>query len=133
MRNLLRYLALLLLCTIPLAAQKTPSYRPITYLGGYYNFAPISSQVASEYIDLRNGILQSHTIDFSLTSGTLSVCTFNVEASSDAVNWYDISGTQTCTASAMFHIAYKPVRYLRINVLSYTGNGVLQFNYTGAN
>jgi hypothetical protein len=104
------------------------------YTSAYHDFQPLSSATQSEWVDLRTVLTRTHTVDFSLSAGaSLSVCTYNVQASSDAVNWYDISGVQSCMANTMFHIESKPVRYLRVNIQTYTGTGTLSFHYTGVN
>jgi hypothetical protein len=80
----------------------------------------------------------NYTIDWSLSGTAPSACTFRVEGSSDGVNWYGLDATSpattSCTASNMESIAYKPVRYLRINVVAYTagdGTTAITFHYTG--
>jgi len=96
----------------------------------YYDFHVISQVGPTEYIDLRSIIPSMHTVSTKVT-GTPSVCDFVVEGSSDGTIWYAISATHDCTSNSMFHIAYKPVRFLRVRVVDLTGSATLAFQWTG--
>lgn len=98
--------------------------------GGYYDFAAVTSAGAGTVLDLRKSLIKSHTIEVSVT-GTPSACTYRVEGSSNSNNWYDLSGTQACTSNGMIHIDPKPVRFLRINVITLVGTASLVFQWTG--
>lgn len=56
-----------------------------------------------------------------VTTGGPATCTLNVQGSLDNINWFDLSGNQTCTSSLMFHVVNKPVQYVRINLSALTG------------
>jgi hypothetical protein len=99
-------------------------------VGGYYDFPVLTTATHTTVLDLRKSLVKTHTIEISLT-GTPSVCTYRVEGSSNSTNWYDISGTQSCLTNNMFHITDKPIRYIRINVLSLTGTASLTYQWTG--
>lgn len=77
----------------------------------------------------------NYTIDASIAGTTPSVCTFNVQGSSDLTNWYTLDGgTTSCTASYMESIAYRPVLYLRIQLTYTQGDSTTSviFHYTAA-
>jgi hypothetical protein len=125
-----QYLAMALL-TLPALCHGQSSQRaylsPNTF---YYDFHLISQVGPTEYIDLRSIIPANHTISTKVT-GTPSACDFVVEGSSDGTLWYGISASHSCTANSMFHIAYKPVRFLRVRVVDLTGTASLAYQWTG--
>jgi len=103
-----------------------------------YDWAAVSATGATPYIDLRASANSGqefmsaiHTVSVSLGAGTNTVCTYQIEASDDTVNWFSLSGAQSCTASAMFSVTDRPARMVRINVLTYTGSASLTFHWTG--
>lgn len=61
-----------------------------------------------------------HTVQVTVT-GSPSACTVRLEGSLDNVNFFDLSGSQTCTSSTMFHVDGKPVSYVRANLLTLSG------------
>jgi hypothetical protein len=79
----------------------------------------------------------NYTIDWSVSGTTPATCTFRVEGSSDAVNWYGLDvtspSTTSCTTANMESIAYRPVLFLRVNVTYTQGDTTtkLVFHYTG--
>jgi hypothetical protein len=80
----------------------------------------------------------NYSIDWSLSGTAPVACTFRVEGSFDNVNWFGLDTTSpsstSCTASNMESIVYKPVNYLRINVVTWTnGDGTTKviFHFTG--
>jgi hypothetical protein len=78
----------------------------------------------------------NYSIDWSISGTAPTACTFRVEGSFDGVNWYGLDTTSpnstSCTTSNMESIAYKPVNYLRINLVTFTGaGGTIIFHYTG--
>jgi hypothetical protein len=120
-------MALLMLPALCHGQSSTRQYlSPNTF---YYDFHLISQVGPTEFIDLRSIIPSNHTISTKVT-GTPSVCDFVVEGSSDGVLWASISTTHSCTTYSMFHIAYKPVRYLRVRVVDLTGTANLAFQWT---
>jgi len=77
----------------------------------------------------------TYNVDWTDAGTAPSACTFNVQGSSDAVNWYALDGGTpvSCTTSGNEFIVDKPVVYLRINVVAFTGaGGTTTFHYTGA-
>jgi|SRR5581483_62827 len=72
---------------------------------------------------------QNHTLQ--VVVGSPATCTVRLEGSQDNVNWFDLSGTQSCTSSTMFHVDGKPVIYARANLLTYSGGGTAQISYWG--
>jgi len=128
-----KIIALLFLCLVPnLFAQSALKRNTQSFNNGYYDFHPVSSATATEYVDARTTIFPTHNVDVVLGTGTNSVCTFTLQGSPDAVTWFDMSTAQSCTASLMFQVTLKPVRYFRINVSAYTGTAPLNFHYTGS-
>lgn len=80
----------------------------------------------------------NYSLDWSLTGTAPSACTFRLEGSADAVTWYGLDTTSpsstSCTTSNMESIAYKPVNYLRVTIVTWTtGDGTTSviFHYTG--
>lgn len=80
----------------------------------------------------------NYSIDWSLSGTAPVACTFRVEGSFDNVNWFGLDttspATTSCTTSNMESLAYKPVNYLRINIVSWTGgDGTTKviFHFTG--
>jgi hypothetical protein len=96
----------------------------------YYDFHVISGVGPTEYLDLRSIIPAIHTISAKVT-GTPTVCDFVVEGSSDGTIWYGISASHACLANYMFHIADKPVRFLRIRLIDLTGTATIAFQWNG--
>ena len=81
----------------------------------------------------------NYTVDWSLSGTAPAACTFRVEGSFDGVNWYGLDTTSpsstTCLTSNMESFAYKPVYYLRINIVAWTNGDsttVVKFHFTGS-
>jgi hypothetical protein len=110
-----------------------------------YSWAPTSSSSSPGQIGqylVFNGLAvprpASYTIDWSDNGTAPSVCTFRVEGSSDGTHWYGLDVTSptttSCTTSGMESIAYRPVLFLRINLVAYTqgdSTTAVTFSYTG--
>lgn len=127
-RKVMRALmALMVLPALIAQAQIAATYR--------YSWAPVSATGALQYLnlnaDLANGTGGHQTVDVTLGTGTNSACTWQLEGSNDLVNWYSLSGVQSCTAPTMVSVVDRPTTYVRVNVLSYTGTASLTFNWTG--
>jgi hypothetical protein len=73
-----------------------------------------------------------HTVAV-VVSGSPSACTVRLEGSLDKNNWFDLSGTQTCTSNVMFHVDGKPATYVRANLLTWTGGTNAVITYKGSN
>ncbi len=73
-----------------------------------------------------------HTVQV-VVSGSPSACTVRLEGSLDNNNWFDVSGTQTCTSNLMFHVDGKPLTYTRVNLLTWTGGTNAVITYRGQN
>jgi hypothetical protein len=78
----------------------------------------------------------NYSIDWSISGAAPSVCTFRVEGSFDNVNWFGLDTTSpastSCTTSNMESIAYKPVYFIRVNIVTWTaGAGTITFHLTG--
>jgi hypothetical protein len=138
----MKKLLFLLLLAVPvtLFSQTPPTLTPPYHLsgyvgyqtGGYFNFPQVSSATATGALDLHLSILKSHTVEISYASGTNSACTAQLEGSSNGTNWYSLQASPTtCTSNVMWNVVNYPVRYVRVNVLTYTGTGILQVQYTG--
>lgn len=106
--------------------------------GGLLDFgtATTTGQLGNYYAFDLGRIPLTFTVSWSVQGTAPSACTFNAEGSLDGTNWFYLESASgiSCTASGMEAITYKPVRYLRIHVLTYTAatgsNGVL-FKYAG--
>jgi len=73
-----------------------------------------------------------HTVQV-IVSGSPSACTVRLEGSLDNSNWFDVSGTQTCTSNLMFHVDGKPLTYTHVNLLTWTGGTNAVITYRGQN
>jgi hypothetical protein len=73
-----------------------------------------------------------HTVAV-VVSGSPGACSVRLEGSLDNSNWFDVSGSQTCTSSTMFHVDGKPLHYIRMNLLTWTGGTNAVLTYKGAN
>lgn len=82
---------------------------------------------------------ENYTISWTTTGTAPSACTFRVEGSDDASAWTGLDATAPeadslpCTSSNMISIAYKPTRYIRVYLVTYTpGDGTTSvvFHYT---
>lgn len=124
-------LLLLLALLLPLAGHAQQTLSPLVYT---WSTPTGTGQLGSYIIPNNSNIPGNYTIDWSISGTAPSACTFRVEGSADNVNWYglDTSTSFSCTTSGMESIAYKPVQYLRINIISWTsGGGTIAFHYTG--
>lgn len=78
-----------------------------------------------------------YTVDVSVSGTTPATCTFRVEGSTDATNWYGLDATSpattSCTANFMESIANRPVLYMRINLTYTQGDTTTKvvFHFTG--
>jgi hypothetical protein len=138
---LFAYLAFI--CTVlPAAAQYAPPLLQYAWSAPVSVVGPLGVLGTDQYLNfgvLQTGLPVFHTISYAVTGTAPTVCTFRVEGSLDYKNWTSLDvtapATESCTTGGMFHIPYKPVRGLRINVVAYTaGDGTTSvvFNYAGA-
>lgn len=84
-----------------------------------FKWAAMSGTGTTAALPLPYGFSQ-HTIQIIVTGGP-SGCTVNLDGSLDGVNWFDLSGGQTCTSNTMFHVVSKPVAYVRGDLTALTG------------
>lgn len=81
-------------------------------------------------------VITKHTIHLRVTGGP-ATCTYRLEGSLDpdevTPEWFDLSGTLTCTTSTMVHIVDRPVMRVRGNLLTLTGgtSPTVQLRYLG--
>jgi hypothetical protein len=61
-----------------------------------------------------------HTVALAVT-GTPDACTARLEGTVDGTTFFDVSGTQTCTSSVMFHVTDRPLEQVRVVLISLTG------------
>lgn len=61
-----------------------------------------------------------HTLA-AVIAGSPATCTMRLEGSLDNVNFFDLSGSQTCTSTFMFHVVDRTVTFVRGRVLTLTG------------
>lgn len=126
-----KFVALLILAaSLSMSAQVTAG------AGGRVAYVPVTTtgQLGS-YVGNISGTAapSNYTLDWSSTGTTASACTFQGEGSSDAFHWYALTSPTDCSSASMVHIAYKPVIFFRINVLTYTqgdSSTKVSFNYT---
>jgi hypothetical protein len=108
-----------------------------------YNWVtPTTTGQLGKYIILVNNQVPStsnYSLSWSLSGTAPAACTFRLEGSYDNVNWFGLDTTSpastSCTTSNMESIAYKPVYYLRVNIVTWTNGDATTkviFQYTGA-
>ncbi len=66
-----------------------------------------------------------HTVAVVVTGSPVS-CTFDLEGAITTIrpasgDWFSLSGNQTCTSSIMFHVADRPVLWVRANLSVLSG------------
>lgn len=61
------------------------------------------------------------TIDWFTTGTAPTVCTAEVDGSSNGTTWYPIATGITCTATGSIQVVKGPVLMMRVNVLTFTG------------
>lgn len=93
------------------------------------------AQSATGITDAYDVTLESpdkHTLQF-ITTGAPASATLRLEGSIDNTNWFDLSGTQNCSSSGMFHVVNKPVLFVRVNLLTLVGgtDPTVQCTYLG--
>lgn len=76
-------------------------------------------------------ISDRQTVSLTIVSGSNTVCTWQLEGSDDNTNWFSLSGSLGCLTPYMATVVDRPTRYVRINVLTYTGTASLTFHWTG--
>lgn len=70
-----------------------------------------------------------HTIEVN-AAGAPATCTMELDGTLDAplssaVQWSNLTGSQTCTATTtMFHVVDKPIRAIRANLTALSGGSV---------
>jgi len=135
-------LAVVVLLIAGLCSIGAQQVNPIS--GVTYDWAAVSGtgQLGGYLYQYQNGITSgssNFTIDWGVTGTAPSACTFRVEGSSDAVAWTGLDATAPladsapCTSSNLLSIAYKPARFIRINIVTYTaGDSTTKviFHYT---
>lgn len=61
-----------------------------------------------------------HTVQVTVT-GSPTACTVRLEGSLDGVTYFDLSGSQACTANVMFHVVQRPVLWVRVYLVTLAG------------
>jgi hypothetical protein len=96
-----------------------------------------------DYLDLAayKDLPSTYTIDWTISGTAPAACTFRIEGSTIGTtgSWFGLDATAPaadtvpCTSANMIHIANRPVRKLRVYIVSYTaGDGTtsVKFHYT---
>lgn len=128
MKSIVFLLALLAAFVVPSQAQISPS----STLWAYNWPAATSTGVVGQYIVLSSNLSSggpspTYSIDAYVTGTQPSVCTFEVQSSPDGVVWNSgtasPSGDVSCGSATdlLYSFAFKPVRYIRINLGTLTG------------
>lgn len=141
MKRLLSLFCLLLTASFVASAQSV-----VTVTGNVsasaYTWTPMTAagiSSASIYTVNPDGAPSSFTIDEATTGTAPTTCTFEVESSPDGVTWNSgagsLSGALDCHTAGLLTTSFisKPVRYIRINVLTFTGGDgttKVTFSYT---
>lgn len=76
----------------------------------------------------RQALLHSgYSWDCVVSGGTLSALAANLEGSEDGVNWFTVDQSGAAggisATGGLQHVTNKPVRYLRVNVTTFTSSG----------
>ncbi len=72
----------------------------------------------------------NHTLQVTVTGGT--TCAVQLEGSLDGVNYQNLSGSQSCVGSTMFHVNTKPVTWVRAILTAFNGTTAV-ISYRGGN
>lgn len=77
-----------------------------------------------------------YSVDWNVTGTAPTACTYNLQGSSDQVNWYNLDGAQAipCTVSGNNFVLSKPVLAIRIQLVTFTrgdATTVVKFFYNG--
>lgn len=121
-----------LLALSALACGSTFADQPLTFSS---TLSATGASTAAYTTNGVNGAIQpilNHTVSVVVT-GSPSACTIRLEGSLDNSNWFDLSGSQSCTSSVMFHVYGKVEKYLRVNLLTWTGGTNAAVSYLGSN
>jgi hypothetical protein len=124
MKIIRRGLALALLCCIAFAQTPQATWQAtLTATGTTASFASLGSKYFTVQVVL---------------NAAASACTYRIEGSNDGSHWDDWTGTQSCigtlkdgTPGNTISVDGKPARYLRANLLTFTGASSATFSYIG--
>ena len=83
-----------------------------------YTFSALSGATVTPSVVVSGN--DKHSV-MAIVTGSPSGGVCNLDGSLDGINWFDISGNQTITSSAMFHVVNKPVMYIRVNLSTLSG------------
>lgn len=85
------------------------------------SFAALTAAGSTSALALASMTPTNHTVSLTVT-GSPTTCTAALEGTIDAgATWYSLSGDQDCTASLMFHVAFRPVLAVRVTVSALSG------------
>lgn len=94
------------------------------------DFALILATGRTAIFNVKQSVPSNHTVS-SVVTGSPVACTLTLEGSLDGVNFFDLSSDQTCTSNLMFHVAYKPILFVRANVTALSEGATLKIWYLG--
>ena len=104
--------------------------------GSVYTFGTITTTgQLGRYLDYSasTSAPANYTVDWSYTGTKPSVCSGQLEGSSDAVHWFSLTGAQDCTSANAVAVTDTPWQYQRFNVLAYApgdGTTAVTIRYT---
>ena len=141
MKRLLSLLCLLCAASFVASAQSVVTVTGPTSTSAYTWPVMTASGISSTSIYTLDavGSPTSFTIDEATTGTAPTTCTFEVESSPDGINWNSgsgsLSGVLDCHTAGLVTTSFisKPVRYVRINLLTFTGGDgttKITFSYT---
>lgn len=126
------------LAAVPAFAQVAPTDGKSSY---DWATAVSATGALGSYVDqtLLPQVPRAVSIDWTVSGTAPSACTFRVEGSADGTSWFGLDATSpaadpvACTASNMVSIVDRPVRKIRVVIVTYTaGDGTtsVKFHYT---
>ena len=84
------------------------------------DWAALSATGQTPSVDVSTVAPVRHTLSGTIT-GSPTTCTLKLEGSLDNTTWFDLSGSQSCTANFMFHVVDRHVDSVRVNLTALSG------------
>ena len=117
------------LCSLVAQGQETKAWDwPALSATGYTTNLNLMNHMSAG----QSWVVAHQMFSVSLGTGTNSVCTWQVQASDDlGTTWYNVGTANSCTAATYYNPIEVPLRFVRIQVVSYTGTAAVTFHWTG--
>ena len=96
------------------------------------SFGTMSAAAASNSVNVSTLAPSKHTLQ-AIVTGSPTGCQIQLEGSLDNVNWFNLSGSQVCTANLQISVTERPESYIRVNLTTLSGgtSPTVTVTYTG--